>query len=65
MAGKAGRPTAGGDKPLPETGQVADHKAHLLSQSQIQKFKNSKSKFKKQTANHHNKLTAGEWLTDH
>jgi hypothetical protein len=32
MAGKAGRPTTVGDKPLPEVGQVADHKAHLLSQ---------------------------------
>jgi hypothetical protein len=32
MAGKAEGPTAGSDKPLPEVGQVVDHKAHLLSQ---------------------------------
>jgi hypothetical protein len=32
MAGKAEWPTVGSDKPLPEIGQVAVQKAHLLNQ---------------------------------
>jgi hypothetical protein len=33
MAGKAEGQQRVGNKPLPEVGQVVDHKAHLLTQS--------------------------------
>jgi hypothetical protein len=39
MTRKAEGPTIGGDKPLPEAGQVIDHKAHLLSRSATPKVK--------------------------
>jgi hypothetical protein len=52
------------DKPLPETGQVAVHKAHLPSQWATPKVKQH-CKIEKQSANHHNTLTtgAGWWIT--
>jgi hypothetical protein len=53
-----------GDKPWPETGQVVVHKAHHLSQRAIPKVKQP-CKIEKQTANHHNMLTAEGWLKDH
>jgi hypothetical protein len=54
-----------GDKPLPEARQVADHKAHLLSQWAAPNV-NLLRKIEKQTANHHNMLTveASWWNTD-
>jgi hypothetical protein len=52
-----------GDKPLPETEQVAVHKAHLLSQRAMSKVKRC-CKIEKQSANHHNTLTAGSRLKD-
>jgi hypothetical protein len=53
-----------GDKPLPEVGQVAVHKAHLLSQSATLNVK-WLCKIEKQTANQHNMLTARGWLMDY
>jgi uncharacterized protein YqcC (DUF446 family) len=50
-----------GDKLLPELGQVVVHKAHLLSQWAIKQY----CKTEKQTANHHNTLIEGGWLTHH
>jgi hypothetical protein len=52
-----------GDKPLPEIGQIAVHKAHLLSHWATFKVKQH-FKIEKQLANQHNTLTAGSWLTD-
>jgi hypothetical protein len=46
-----------GNKPLSEAGQVVDHRVHLLSQWATPKAKLS-HKTEKQTANHHNTLTA-------
>jgi hypothetical protein len=51
-----------GDKPLPEVGQVADHKAHLLSQWATPKVKQF-CKIEKQTVTHSNMLRAGGWVT--
>jgi hypothetical protein len=45
-----------GDKPLPEAGQVADHRDHLLSQWAAPKVK-LPHKIEKQTVNCHNTLT--------
>jgi hypothetical protein len=53
-----------GDKPLPKIGQVEVHKAHLLSQWATSKVK-WHCKIEKQSANHHNTLTAGGRLTHH
>jgi hypothetical protein len=53
-----------GDKLLPEIGQVAIHKDHLLSQWATSKVK-WHCKIEKYSANHHNTLTAGGQLTDH
>jgi hypothetical protein len=47
-----------GDKLLPEIGQIAVHKAHLLSQWATSKVKRC-CKMEKPSANHHNTLTAG------
>jgi hypothetical protein len=52
------------DKLLPEIGQVAVHKVHLLSQWATSKVKQH-CKIEKQSANHHNTLTAGGRLMDH
>jgi hypothetical protein len=52
-----------GDKLLPEIGQVVVHKAHFLSQWATSKVKWC-CKIEKQSANHHNMLTAGSQLTD-
>jgi hypothetical protein len=52
-----------GDKMLPEIGQVAVHKAHFLSQWATSKVKWC-CKIEKQSANHHNMLTAGSHLMD-
>jgi hypothetical protein len=53
-----------GDKPLPEVGQVVDHKTHLLRQRATPKIK-LLCKIEKETANHHNILTEGGHLKDH
>jgi hypothetical protein len=53
-----------GNKPLPEAGQVVDHKDHLLSQLAAPKVK-LLCKIEKQTANHHNMLIVGGWLIGH
>jgi hypothetical protein len=53
-----------GDKLLLKIGQVVVQKAHLLSQWATSKVKQP-CKIEKQTANHHNTLTAGSQLTDH
>jgi hypothetical protein len=53
-----------GDKPLPEIEQVAVHKDHLLSQWATSKIKEH-CKIEKQSANHHNTLTAGGQLMGH
>jgi hypothetical protein len=50
-----------GDKP-PEIGQIAVHKAHLLMWA-TSKVKQC-CKIEKQSANHHNTLTSGSWLTE-
>jgi hypothetical protein len=54
-----------GDKPRPEIGQGAVHKAHLLSQWVTSKVKQH-CKIEKQSANHHNTLAAWArcWFTD-
>jgi hypothetical protein len=64
IAGKAGGSTAGGNRLLPEVGQVADHRAHLLSQWAAPKVRQL-CKVEEQTANHHKMLTEGGWLKDH
>jgi hypothetical protein len=51
------------DKLMFEMGQLAVHKAHLLSQQTTSKVK-WHCKIEKQSANHHNKLTAGGWVMD-
>jgi hypothetical protein len=53
-----------GDKSLHEIGEVAVHKAHLLSHWETSKVK-WHCKIEKQSANHHNTLTAWGQLTDH
>jgi hypothetical protein len=53
-----------GNKPLSEIGQVAVHKAQLLSQWGTYKVK-WHCKIEKQSANHHNTLTTGGRLMDH